>query len=190
MIVRSSLLLVLLVSAAACSKSAPPPTTTTPATSAPTTPAAKLSADAFRGDRVQTGDGPIAKDDGPDAAVEVFVGGPIKAIGLLSVDAAGKPFDGQQWDTWVGATPMPAALGVGFGTGGETWQLGVVENGALKNAADGSLAALPDGAHTLTIYAADSGQFVAERRFAVFVERPNGTIDHSNVFQILLPPPK
>ncbi len=171
--------------ACACSKQAP--TTTNAAT---TPPSVKLAADSFRASHAGGQDGAIVDDAAPDAAIDVNVGGAVKAIGLLTVDAAGKPSDGQQWDTWVGDSKIPAAIGTSFATGGETWQLAVLENGAVKNAADGTLAPLPATPHTLTVYATDSGHWIADRRFAIFVERPDGKIERSNIFQIVAPPPQ
>src|SRR6185436_10537748 len=71
-----------------------------------------------------------------DGVFTATVRGPVTALSLIATTAAGTPAGGQVWDTV---------------TSGNTWVLGVEENGAFLNAADGSLPPLDGGLHRLRL---------------------------------------
>lgn len=142
---------------------------------------AASSAPDAAGTHVLNGDGPIAGDNNPDGVVTVRVLGALKGVALISVDDAGAPAGGQQWDTFVGEHAVPAGLG-GFTTGGETWQLGVVEANKTVNQADGSLD-LPAGDHALTLYYQSTIDPGTKLRLAVV--RADGKLQWSDVFTSL-----
>ena len=144
-------------------------------------PAAKPATDSLKVDKVKSSDGPIETDGSNDGAISLSVDGPVRTLAVMTVDDSGKPTDNQQWDTTVGNKPLPKGFEAPFDTVESTWQLGVFEGGALKNAADGTVS-LPAGHHDLVLYMSDSGYFTHEHHFRVFVERPDGTVVKSNVF--------
>jgi hypothetical protein len=175
-----SLALSLSVALAACPKSssdAAPNATAAPA--APGTLVVGKPASAARTKaHVSATDGAITADDGEDGVVQVRVTGAVKGMALVSVNDAGAPEGGQQWDTYVADAKIPPGAG-SYATGGETWQLGVFEGAQLKNAADGSLA-LPAGDHALTLYYRTTVNVGDKLRLAV--QRPDGTLQWSDVF--------
>jgi hypothetical protein len=145
---------------------------------------ATAAPDSIKADKVKDEGGPIGTDGHPDGAITLIVDGPVLGIVLLTVDKDGKPEGGQQWDTYIGDQKVPPSIKAPFETGEPTWQLGVFEGGKLQNAGDGSLKPLPDGKHTLSLYAADSGNFDKSHHLAVFVERPDHSVVRSNLFTL------
>jgi len=71
-----------------------------------------------------------------DGAFEVTVRGPVSNFSLITTNALGAPAGGNVWDTVAGDN---------------TWVLGVEENGAFLNAANGSIAPLGPGVHKLRL---------------------------------------
>jgi hypothetical protein len=143
---------------------------------------AAVAPDSMKADKVKDEGGPIASDGHNDGAMTLTVDGPISGIVLLTVDASGHPEGGQQWDTYIDDQKVPPSINPPFATGGPTWQLGVFEGGKLMNAADGSLRPIAAGKHTLTLYAADSGNFTKTQHLAIYVERPDHSVVRSNLF--------
>ncbi len=135
-----------------------------------------VASDSLAVDRVRAGDGPVAADGEKDGAFIVSLYGEVAGLAMISTDAAGAPFGAQQWDTYVAAATIPSGVGTGFTVGYSTWQLGVWEGQTALNASDGSLLPIPPGAHTLQLYAANSGWFVAGRHFRVAVELAGGQV--------------
>ena len=126
-------------------------------------------------DRVgRTGD-PVP-DGTPDGVFDTIIPGPVAALVLVTVDASGSTCCGQVWDTIAGATPIPPAIGSSFGTGAETWVLGVDVDERPANAPDGTLVPVSDGCHTLRIYGADSGFFSPGQLYRLFLVRPDGVV--------------
>jgi hypothetical protein len=156
-------------------------TATSSASSASNSASAKPAADSLKVDKVKSSDGAIETDGSNDGAISLSVDGPVRTLAVMTVDESGKATDNQQWDTAVGDKPLPKAFEAPFETGESTWQLGVFEGGALKNAADGTVS-LPPGHHDLVLYMSDSGYFTHEHHFRVLVERPDGTVVKSNIF--------
>jgi len=143
---------------------------------APVVESMTVAPDSLTVDRVRTGDGAVSADGALDAAFVVSLYGEPVGIVLISCDAAGAPSGGQEWDTYVGTATIPAEVGAGFVVGSSTWQLGVWEGAVPLNAGDGSLVPVPQGAHTLQLYAANSGFFVAGSHFRVVVELAGGQV--------------
>jgi hypothetical protein len=112
-----------------------------------------IASETFTVDRVSTADDGLEADGELDAVLSAEVTGPVTALLLVSVNDAGEHLFDEVWDTIVGTSEFPTEIGAHFETGGETWVLGVEENGVMLNRADGSLAPLSAGPHALTLYA-------------------------------------
>jgi hypothetical protein len=156
-------------------------------TSAPVTAgkAGAATAGVIRGTKVDKAsgqDGPLKPDGTDDDVISLTIDGPVSALAVVSVSKAGEIEGGQQWDTVVENTPMPAAWKVSFETGGPTWQLGVEEAGKPLNAKNGSLVPLAAGTHKLTLYITPSGYFEPGKYLMVLAERPDHSIVKSNTF--------
>jgi hypothetical protein len=132
-------------------------------------------------DRVVGTDGVIRTDGRNDAAFDVTVNGPLVSLSLIVTDAQGKARANQIWDTNIGDTPIPSGIGVSHERGAQTWQVGVFEDGTMKNREVGSLPAL-DGRHQLRLYASDSGYFHGGVTFRWVLERPDGGLAYGPVF--------
>jgi hypothetical protein len=152
------------------------PDVTLPDATAASIDSTTVAGDSLAVDRVRQGDGAISADGQMDGAFVLTAYGEIVGVVLMSTDATGTPSGGQQWDTYVGTTKIPAALGSGFSVGSSTWQLGVWEGTVPLNLADGSLTHLPLGPHTLHIYGSNSGYFVTGKHLRVVAELANGTL--------------
>ena len=138
--------------------------------------------DNFKLDWVSPHDGKIEKDGANDAALDVTIDGPVASIILMSVDEkTGAAANGQQWDTLVENDVVPKASGSTFMTGGSTWQLGVFENGGIKNTGSGALSPLGSGPHKLKLFLSDNGQ-LRTLKYVVVAMRPDGTAVRSSVF--------
>lgn len=137
-----------------------------------------LSVVAVTKDLVQPGDQGLTPDGQPDGQFTATGSGAFDALVLVTVSANGTPQFGQQWDTLVEQDPIPPQFGFSFSTGAQTWILGVWENGARANDAQGRIALGP-GAHTLSLYGASSGYFSQGMRFRLW-GRANGAWIASN----------
>jgi len=158
----------------AASEDARPPDPVTTVT------ACEVSALTGNVDIVRPGDGAIAGDGVNDGVFVADVYGPAIAITLIRTDASGAPFSGQQWDTWVGTDPIPAALGTPFAVGSSTYQLGVYEGITRLNDASGRVA-LTAGAHVLRVAGSSVGSFTGGSYFRLVLQAPDGTLSRGPV---------
>lgn len=113
-------------------------------------------------DFVGPGDNATTPDGTPDGTMTVTVVGPIDGLILVTTDAAGAPAGGQQWDTLVGADPIPP--GFPFSVGSQTWLVGVYDGTTKLNDANGRIS-LPAGPRALTLVASPSGFFTTGQHF-------------------------
>jgi hypothetical protein len=127
-------------------------------------------------DRVSRADDGVKPDGALDGAFDVVVSGPLVSLVMVSADASGVTCCGQQWDTIVGSTPMPSAIGGSFAIGASTWVLGVYEAATMLNKTDGSLTPLGAGTHKLVVYGSNSGVFVKGQHFRVMGQQPDGVL--------------
>lgn len=125
-------------------------------------------------DRTEKEDGTITTDAEDDASFTFELDGAVVALALLRTDENGVA-QGNIWDTFVGSDPIPPDLSPGFTVGSQSWQLAVIEDGALKNDAAGRCPLAP-GHHALRIYAADAGTFVTGNSFRLWVAAPDGSM--------------
>ena len=131
-------------------------------------------------DFVSPDPGPVAKDGDPDLAFTLSVDGPVASLGVLVVDAKGEPIPPGQWDTLVDEQVIPKGWKAPWGSGSQTYQLGVVENGKLLNGPKGELAKpLGPGHHELTLYI--GGKTTAAEHHVIVGERPDHTMLKSNI---------
>jgi hypothetical protein len=140
-----------------------------------------VAPDSHMVDRVSPTDGAIKMDTRNDAAFDLTVTGPITALAIITCDAVGKGVSNQIWDSLVGTTPIPKGMMVSFGSGSQTWQVGVFEGGELVNNADGTIPALA-GTHDLRMYASDSGFFKSGTYFRLIAVLPDGSLTYGPVF--------
>lgn len=134
-------------------------------------------------DHLAFGDDVMLPDGTKDYGFRIRISGEVLGFSLTSSDTKGNPIPGACWDTYVAATPMPKALGLGAATGGETAGLAVLDaQGTLLN---------PKGtfpAHTfhdeyVTIWCPDpgAGLFHEGRAFTLLVLRPGNRVERSTV---------
>ena len=134
-------------------------------------------------DHIAFGDDLILPDGTRDFGFRIRISGEVLGFSLTSSDTKGNPIRGACWDTYVGATPMPKALGLFSDTGGETAALAVVDSqGTVLNPKG------PFPAHTfhdelITIWCPDpgGGLFHEGRFFTLLVLRPGNRVDRSTV---------
>jgi len=146
----------------------------TPSGVAAAEPKLAKAADSGQVDKVGPSDGALSPDGVNDLGFVVDFQGPASALFLVGVDDAGAPTGSYQADTLVGDAESPKELGAKPGSG--TLGLGVLEGAQLVNAKDGSLTALGDGAHQLTLYVAPSPAAVAGLKVRVYLQRPDKTL--------------
>lgn len=118
-------------------------------------------------------------DAAPDGVFNLVVQGPVEALALYTVNAAGQTSGVQQWDT-LSSGLLPQATGVPSTDTTTTWLLGVAEDGAFLNASEGALI-VDDDVHMLTLYAQDSGYFAPGNYFRLVATSPGGVIQLSPV---------
>lgn len=158
-----------------CAGSPPPVPESAPvAAAAPTAvPTLAKSADSGQVDHVGPSDG-AGPDGTNDVGFVATVDGPISAVFIVGVDAEGKPTGTFQADTLVGSAESPPELGAKPGSG--TSGLGVLEEGKVMNAKDGSLQALGPGPHQLQLYLAPSPAIATGTMLRVYVQRPDKSL--------------
>jgi hypothetical protein len=140
-----------------------------------------VAPDSHMVDKVSPTDGAIRMDTRNDAAFDLTVTGPISGLAIITCDNNGKGINNQIWDSLVGTTPIPKGMMVSLGSGAQTWQVGIFEDGQLVNNADGSLPAL-SGTHDLRMYASDSGFFKSGYYFRLIAVLPDGSLTYGPVF--------
>lgn len=181
----------IVLAATGCAK-LPPPTRPPTHVAVVGEPAAKgevgpLVRVGFRDDALGPEDGPVRKDGQPDFAFRVRLSGTVSALALINSDPQGHLAAPEIWDTIIGPTPYPKALGLPFRTGGETASLALVDaEGTLLNEAGSLSAHVFDGAgEIVTIYVADPWNNLREgRAFTLLVLRPDGVVDRSTVILV------
>lgn len=140
-------------------------------------------------DRVAPGDAALVPDGTCDAAFDIDIDGRVRALAVLSTDAAGNPSGGQQWDTFVGDTPIPAALGTGFPYGAWTWTLGVWSWDWPTTDAEGTLVDAGDiWPRSLRLQVANADAVTPGGHYRVVAELFDGTLVHSDPVSIDVAP--
>lgn len=164
MISASLRLALLLASSAlvACSgsSSSPAQSATSSQTASTASGATKVTAftisnENLRVDKVGMRDGALTPDGSVDLVFTATVDGPFDAVFIYSTNEKGEPTQGLRADTIVAANEIPPELGSVVDTGKMTFGLGVVENGKMINAENGSVR-VSGGAHQLTFYVPNS----------------------------------
>jgi hypothetical protein len=162
-------------------KVAPGPTAAAaPAPAKPGSPSLSRAA-GIKADKTAGQDGPLTGDSADDGVLTLSIDGPISALAVVSVDAAGAISGSQQRDTVVEQQVQPAGWKSLSAHGADTWQVGVEEGGKMLNTKTGALAPLGAGPHKLTLYVGDASHFTSGTHYMVLAERPDHTVVKSNV---------
>lgn len=110
----------LVACAFACSARQPMPVVETLSGGGETPELGPLACTGSFDDRISADDALIAPDGLRDVAFHVRIRGTFVALALVSSDLHGRVVGNEVWDTVVGDTPMPSALGLPFKIGRET----------------------------------------------------------------------
>jgi len=114
-----------------------------------------ISNENLRVDKVGMRDGALTPDGSVDLVFTATIDGPFDAVFIYSTNEKGEPTQGLRADTIVATNEIPPELGSVVDTGKMTFGLGVVENGKMINAENGSVRA-SGGVHQLTFYVPNS----------------------------------
>jgi hypothetical protein len=121
-------------------------------------------------DRVGSSDGALQPDGTNDLGFVARIEGPVVAAFLVTVDDKGTPDGKFQADTLVDQNESPKELGAKQGN--KTAGLGVVEDGKVLNAPNGSLPELAAGTHRLGLYISPAPEIQAGTRLRVYTQKP------------------
>jgi hypothetical protein len=131
------------------------------------------SPESLKIDKVGVADGALTPDGQKDIVFTLKLSGPIESVYITSIDAKTGATTGEfQGDTLTGTTIQPNEFAA-LRAGGRTVGIGVMEGDKLVNKPDGSLPALPGGAHTYTLILANSPSLKAGKPIGVFVQTPD-----------------
>ena len=165
-----------------CGESAAPKSPSEPKApkSAPLT--LEPGADSGQVDRVGVADGSLKPDGVVDLSFRLTVDGAIKAVFLVAVDKGGAASGQFQADTLVGDEEVPKVISTKWGGG--TAGVGVVDQGALVNAPNGSLSLPASGRRELALYISRPPALAKGAWLRAYVQRPDGAVEASNILVI------
>ncbi len=145
------------VASAPGSASAAPASASASASATPAAPKASFvsatrSAQSGKVDKVGERDGDFKPDKIKDLVIDVELDGPAVALFLASTDKEGTATGDFEADTLVGNQEFPPDIAPTLNGGKYTAGLAVFEGDKLLNAKDGSLVALGEGKHKLSLH--------------------------------------
>ena len=122
----------------------------------------------------------VGHDAERDYYFQVRVSGPVVAFALAMSDVRGRPLGPGVWDTFVGSTPIPEAIGLAFHRGDETAGLALFDEAGTPLNPRGSFPAQRFQSTVVRVVASDPwGYFREGRAFTLLVLRPDGRVDRS-----------
>jgi hypothetical protein len=164
----------------------PPQVKVAPSTSGSSPPAAELGPLVRLGlveDHVAFADHEVHPDGKNDFGFRIRLSGEVLGLALVSSDTKGNKVPDACWDTFVGDTPLPQALGLGGGSGGGTIGLAVIDAHGVVLNPDGVLPPHTFHDEIITIWCPDPSAtyFHEGRAFTLLVLRPGNRVDRSTV---------
>lgn len=135
-----------------------------------------VAADWEEVDRVSIG--AAARPDGvQDMVFETAIAGPIASVVLVTSDETGQTCCGQQWDTLVDDQQVPTSIGSFYERGGDTWVLGIEQDGELLNEEGGALPEIDADCSALRLVAGLPPMTLDGLSLRVHVVRPDGSVE-------------